>query len=186
MSNFINEIQKLDLKKILNRKEVVMVLFIFAVAFFAAKIIYERQSAKALILQKELIEQKEVGKLSSELERQENDLANLLQGTPTGKISTVNIVEKITELARNENISISAITPRSQLDKELYWEYPFEMDMEADYRQVKRFLSSIENAKEFFRVNYLTASPVAAVAGKDSKRLRVKMAISAISWKNDS
>ncbi len=179
----ISALSNLDVGKLLKRKEAIIYLLILVTAFFTARIIYQKQKALADSLKKELTEQEEVNWLSLELDKTESDFAKLRKNIPVGKISTVSFVELITQLAKARNISISSITPRSQADRGFYWEYPFEIEMTADYRQSRGFLSDIENSQYLFRVNSLAVGPASFASAKDAKRSRVRMGIYAISAK---
>jgi len=179
----ISVLTKLDITKFLKRKDVAVILIIVLAAFFVLRIILQQQSSRVEFLKKKLVEQQEASKLSMELEKLDGDFLNLEKDLPKGTISTVNIVDRIAELARRRNISISSITPKSQLDKGLYWEYPFEIEMEANYRQSRELLSDIENSKDFFKVSFLSVAQVTTLTKKDLKQTRVKMGISAFSLK---
>ncbi|MDP2938956.1 MAG: type 4a pilus biogenesis protein PilO [Candidatus Omnitrophota bacterium] len=179
----LNEIQNFDLSKLLQKKDLLINLLILVLALFIARGIYKAQTAQIASLKMQLNEQQQVNRLSSELETLEQELKHLQIGISTGMISTVNVMDKITELTKKRNISISSINPRSQADKGFYWQHSFEIVLEANYNQTGGFLSDIENSKDLFKVDALRVSTGTRGLNKDAKQQRVEITISAISWK---
>ncbi len=179
----LNELKKIDVNKFLKRQDTLIILAVLALGFFASRAVYQNGINQASALHAKLKEQNEVNKLSLELEKLEAELSGWQMGVPLGTVSTVVFVNKITDLAKKRNISISSISPKSSVDKGLYLEYPFEIEVDADYRQSGLFLSDIENSVDLFKVSVLSVAPASATPSGDSKRVKVKMAISAITWK---
>jgi len=179
----LNELKKIDINKFLKRQDTLIILAVLVLGFFVSRAVYQKGINQAGFLQEQLKEQKEVSKLSLELERLEGELAVLQKNVPAGTVSTVVFVNKITDLAKKRNISISSISPKSSIDKGLYLEYPFEIEMEADYHQSGGFLSDIENSPDLYKVSVLSVSELTTATGAEAKRSKIKMAISAFTWK---
>jgi hypothetical protein len=179
----INQLLKLDVNKLLKRREIVIGLVIIIIALFVSRFVYMKQVSTAVLLKDKLTEQMEAGRLLVELNKLEADFENLKKGITVGQISTVSVVDMITEMARKRDISISSINPRNRVDNGLYWEYTFEIEMEGDYRRTKGLLSDVENSDNLFKVDFLSVSNAGTAGRNNPKFARVKMVISAISWK---
>lgn len=180
----LSELQKIDVAVLLKRKDIMSILIILIVGIIAAKAIYQKESSSLILLKDKLSEQSQVNKLSLEIGKLETNFTSLQKDIPLGTISTVNIVDKITQLARRRNVNISSIGPKSQQDSGLYWEFPVEIEITANYRQIAGFLNDLEKSGDFLRVDYLsvTSEPWSA-EGEVVRGSRVKMVITAVSWK---
>lgn len=179
----LERISKIEVGKLLKRKEVLISFVILIVVFYAGRGVYKRQSALANSLKQRLTEQREVNFLALELDRLEADLLKSQGDIPAGKISTVNIVDRINQLAKKRNINISSISPRGQIDKGFYWEYPLEIEMVADYSQCLGLLRDVESPKNSLRINSLFVSLASQISEKGPKLSKVRISISAIALK---
>jgi Tfp pilus assembly protein PilO len=179
----IEYFKNFDVVKFLKRKDVLLNLLILVVVIFVSRAIYQHRTTLIAKLDTELKELQEASRISQELENFEEEFMNFKKVIPNETISTVSVVDRITDLAKKRSINISSITPRAAQIRDFYWEYPFEIEMSADFRQTGGFLSDLENSKDLFRVDYLNASANPSEAIKGTRQLKVRIVISAISWK---
>lgn len=184
MNFSLSELQKIDLAALLKRKDILVILVILVLALLFSRAVYQKQSLKAEMLRQIVTEQSQINNLSLELDSLEASFAALQRNIPAGAISTAAIVDKISQIAKNRNITLSSISPKSQRDLGLYWEFPLDIEMNAEYRQIAFFLSDIEQQEEFFRVNNLSVNSQQMYAREEGITLpSIRISLSAFSWK---
>ncbi len=96
------------------------------------------------------------------------------------------MVNTISNIARDSNVKIIAISPRGQENRQVYTKYPFDLTIGVDsYHAVGKFISNIENSNEVFFIDKVIIKPVEKGPATESKyNLIVSLTISAVSLKN--
>ncbi len=159
----------MDLKKLSPLAQLFVFLGFCALLFVAFYFVYLKGQMSTLNALKEQrkslqeeVEKAEKRKLEAERLKREvayldEKLKTLKEILPERK-DVSDIIKKIQSLAYNYRLEISKFTPKQEVQKDLYIEWPFSISMTGNYHDFGYFLDHLSRYKKIFNVDNIVIS----------------------------
>jgi len=151
----LDKIMNINLKE---NKTIVFVVIVLVITLFLSKKIWDSQDVKLNYAKSQINDYNqrinladEINVISDQLKKFDNS------GWPSKE--SVAVMGKITDLATKNNLQIDNFDPQGLTDKGEYYIIPFTLSFKAEYFNLQRFLSDIENLSYLTKIKNIRIVP---------------------------
>lgn len=153
-------------------KTALLSIAIFLVACLVGhNFIYKPGTKKDSSIRLEISTQEEVNRLLSEIQQLQQNVLSLQQ-RQAAEPNTDWLLSSITKIAKECDVKISSIQPKSSVPKGRYAIVTCQLSTESTYNRLGEFIGKLESSKEFIKVDSLNVKPV-GVSPAQTKGLEV-------------
>lgn len=150
---------KLDLSVIARNKMALLSIAIFLVAcLIGYNFIYKPGTKKDSQIRLEISTQEEVNRLLSEIQQFQQKVQSLHE-RQAAEHNTDWLLTNITKIAKECEVKISSIQPKSSIPRDRYVIIICQASAESTYHRLGEFISRLESSKEFIKVDSLNLKP---------------------------
>lgn len=177
----IKNLSKIDLAQITKNKNLLANIGIVLIALIITRYMHLGQVQKINLLKDQINKENEITEFIDSLKAQE-DKVEKLQKNFQVSLTSDKVIEKISVLAKKNNIRINSIDAQSAIDKKIYQLIPITLRIESDYHKLGNLISDIENAV-FLKVRTLSVDNRQAYYSDEPTESEVSLSLVAVSIK---
>jgi len=148
MINLSTNINRQLLEKFIQRKDVIFTLVVLVVAFLIGRSVSKNIYQKVVLSQGQIESQKKVNESVAELVVLRGKFDEYKKNLPED-INAFTALDRINNLARRVGIRLISVTPLEARDKMVYWEFPLNIRLEANYQDLASFVKTLEELRGF-------------------------------------
>lgn len=162
------------------KKSTAVFILIIMLAFLIGRNqIYTGNLEKIVVLKKQIKEEKKINEILEETSILEKKL-QLHQRRSFPAADPTQLINKISQFAKEANINIGTFDSLSPIDKARYIELPLKMPFSCSYHQLGKFLSLIESNQGTIWVKRLNIEKTSATTPEEERMLKVELTLSGI------
>lgn len=153
------ELSERSVKELIAKnRETLIIVAMIVVGLVVAKNFYKKQMDRYFYLKSRIETEREKGGIIDRIVKY-NDAIKKFKGTSWDSIDTNPIIDKIYNLGLESGIRIRDIAPRTKKEEDAYILLPFDLSCETTYKDLVKFLRSLEVYPKFLRVSSVDATP---------------------------
>ena len=168
-------LDKIDLRE---QKQPIFIAVVILITLFAGKKIWNAQKAQSLNFKDKIKNYQKQINLANEINKLSNEFEKFRDAGWLTKES-VEIMGRINEIAGTHDIEILQFDPGRLSSKKGYSTMSMSLNIRADYSNLSRFLSEIEEWEALTKITYLRITPEGSHDREYGPMIRVNLSIEA-------
>lgn len=150
----LNNLSKFDLAQIAKNKNLLANIGIVLLALVITRNIHVGQVQKINSLKAQIAKENEITEFIDILKASEDKIEKLQKDFQIN-LTSDKVIEKISVLAKKNNMRISSVDAQSAIDRKIFQLIPIKLRVDSDYHRLGHLISDIENTG-FLKVKDLT------------------------------